>query len=138
MKLWRWIIRLLLILGVSFFEKAMGLPIVTILLTSLYANRLDRKWHWGLLAGSAVMLSVLLMIKLSLSWLVISASYLIVRYAQKILSSRLSRLVMSSFLGSLILAIVGFGDVDAGQIIYGLAAILICILWLKRSRFHLR
>ncbi len=134
----RWLTRLLLIVLVGLFERVMGLPVMMIVLTSLYAGRLDRWWRWGLLLVVGVMMAALFMTPLSISWLVISLSYVWSKHARRLFSSKAMRLIVGSIVGSVTLVIFSFGQVYLQQLIYGVIAIFIYVVWLKRHRFYLR
>jgi|GEM_PF-966245 hypothetical protein len=134
----RWLIRLLLIILVGLFERVIGLPVITIILTSLYASRLDQGWRWGLLVIVGMMMAVLFMLPFSFSWLVISFSYIWLNYAKKLFPSYIIRLTIGSMIGSVAIVILSFGQISMQQLIYGLAAVFVAIIWLKRHRFYLR
>jgi hypothetical protein len=116
----------------------MGLPVMMIVLTSLYAGRLDRGWRWGLLLAVGVMMAALFMVPLSISWLVMSLSYVWSKHARRLFSSKAMRLIVGSIVGSVTLVIFSFGQVYLQQLIYGVIAIFIYVVWLKRHRFYLR
>ena len=134
----RWLTRLLLIVLVGLFERVMGLPVMMIVLTSLYAGCLDRFWRWGLLLVVGVMMAALFMVPLSISWLVMSLSYVWSKHARRLFSSKAMRLIVGSIVGSVTLVIFSFGQVYLQQLIYGVIAIFIYVVWLKRHRFYLK
>ncbi|MBT3249482.1 MAG: hypothetical protein HN846_01965 [Candidatus Pacebacteria bacterium] len=111
---------------------------ITIILTSLYASRLDQGWRWGLLVIVGMMMAVLFMLPFSFSWLVISFSYIWLNYAKKLFPSYIIRLTIGSMIGSVAIVILSFGQISMQQLIYGLAAVFVAIIWLKRHRFYLR
>jgi hypothetical protein len=134
----RWLIKLALIVLVSLFERVMGFPVVVMMLTSLYAARLDQGWRWGLLLAVGVLTSTLFMTPLSITWLVIGLNYIWAKHAQQLLPSRVMRLIIGSLVGSVVLVIFSYGQIYLRQLVYGLIAIFICIIWFKRYRFHLK
>ncbi len=134
----RWLVRLLLIIVVGVFERVMGLPVVMIVLTSLYAGRLDRVWRWGLLLVVGLLTAALFMTPLFISWLVISLSYIWAKHARQFLPSRTIRLIVGSLAASVVLVISGFGQIYLRQLIYGAVAIIFCAVWLKRHRLYLK
>jgi len=134
----RWLIRLLIIIIVGLFERVMGLPVMMIVLTSLYAGCLDRFWRWGLLLVVGVMMAALFMTPFSISWLVISLSYIWSKHARQLFSSKAMRLIVGSIIGSVTLVIFSFGQVYLQQLIYGVIAIFTYVVWLKRHQFYLR
>ena len=134
----RWLIRLLLIILIGLLERVMGLPIVLILLSSLYAGRLDKYWRWSLLLLVGLLTAALFMVPLYLAWLVVGGSYLWVKHARQLLPSGVTRLIVGSLVGSGVVASYDLGQIYLGQLVYGLIAVLICLVWLKRYRFYLR
>jgi len=116
----------------------MGLPVVMIVLTSLYAGRLDRVWRWGLLLVVGLLTAALFMTPLFISWLVISLSYIWAKHARQFLPSRTIRLIVGSLAASVVLVISGFGQIYLRQLIYGAVAIIFCAVWLKRHRLYLK
>lgn len=134
----RWLIRLALIIVVGLFERVMGLPVVMLLMTSLYAARLDQGWRWGLLLVVGVLTAALFMTQFSIAWLVIGLSYIWTKHARQLLPSRIIRLIVGSLVGSVALVMFSLGQIYFRQLVYGLVAVLICIIWLKRHRFHLK
>ena len=134
----RWLIKLALIVLVSLFERVMGFPVVVMMLTSLYAARLDQGWRWGLLLAVGVLTSTLFMTPLSITWLVIGLNYIWTKHSQQLLPSRVMRLIIGSLVGSVVLVIFSYGQIYLRQLVYGLIAIFICIIWFKRYRFHLK
>ncbi len=134
----RWLIRLLLIISVALFERVMGLPVGLIILTSLYAGRLDKGWRWGLLLVVGILMASLFMIPLYLAWLVIGLSYLGAKHGRQLLPSGLVRLVVGSLVGSAVVVNFGLGQLHPRQVVYGLVVTMGFIIWLKRHRFYLR
>ena len=134
----RWLVRLLLVILVGLFERVMGLPVAMIILTSLYAGRLDQGWRWGLLLVVATLTAALFMVPLSMAWLVIGSSYLWSKHARQFLPSRILRLITGGLVGSVVLIMIGLGQIHSRQLVYGLLAIVFCTIWLKRHRLHLK
>jgi hypothetical protein len=134
----RWLVRLLLIIIVGVFERVMGLPVVMIVLTSLYAGRLDRFWRWGLLLVVGVLTAALFMTPLFISWLIVSLSYIWTNHTRQFFPSKTIRLTMGGLIGSVVLVIFGLGQINFRQLIYGMVAIIFCAVWLKRHRFYLK
>jgi hypothetical protein len=147
----RWLIRLGIIIVISFLEKVMGLPVIMLMLTSLYAGRLDKGWRWGLISIVSLMTAVLFMASIPMAWLVVSLSYLWSKHARQLLPSRVIRLVIGSSVGAAMIAIItpgyslwlchspcGFGQISWRQLIYGGVAIFMSVVWLKRHRLYSR
>ncbi len=83
-------------------------------------------------------MAALFMTPLSISWLVISLSYIWSKHVRRLFSSKAMRLIVGSIVGSVTLVIFSFGQVYLQQLIYGVIAIFIYVVWLKRHRFYLR
>jgi len=134
----RWLVRLSIIMVVSFLERVLGLPVVMMMLTSLYASRLDKGWRWGLIGVVSLIMIALFMTPFSIAWLIVSLSYLWFKHAQQFLSSKVIRLIVGSFMGAVMVVIFGFGQIYWRQLVYGVVATFMCIVWFKRHQFYLR
>ncbi len=135
---WRWLIRLFLIIIVGLLERAIGFPVIMLLLTGLYTGRFEKSRRWALLVATGIMVSTLFMVPLSVSWLVISGGYLWSQYGEKALPSKLMRLVFVSLVGAFLIVIIGLGSLSGWQVIYATLSMGVCIAWLKRHRLYLK
>lgn len=136
-KFGRWLIKVVFIFLILLIEKVMGVPVLTLLFSVAVASRLSLIWKWAFLIIITFLLGTIFMVNLAEVWGIVSCSYLFYKYGQKFISSHLVRLSGVSFLGAFLLVILGFGQVNAGQLWYALSSITLGMLWLKRDRFKL-
>lgn len=132
----RWLIRLLIMVLVILAENVVGIPIFSIILSSMFSQRLPRSWRLGLMVSVGLVMAAVYMVPLSQVVLVLGVCFLWLRYGKEVVASKFIRLVSTGVLGSLILLILNSWHLRWQYGVYLLMISLVSFSILKRHKLR--
>jgi len=129
--------QVLAIILVMLVERVIGIPMLSIILTSLFCSRLNQVWRYGLLLVSSLIIAALFMLPLSRVVMILGASLLWLNYGKSIVASRFIRLILAGAGGAVVLMFSSYGGVHWQYLIYVFIVTIISFLGLKRRKLSL-
>ncbi|MBU0579169.1 hypothetical protein KKE34_01545 [Patescibacteria group bacterium] len=133
----RWLLRVLIVILVVLVERVVGIPMLSILLTSLFCSRLNKFWCYGLMLFSGLVIASLFMISLSKVMIILGLSFLWFKHGRGLVASQFVRLVIAGVLGAIAVVILSGALWQWKYLVHVLIVILVSFLGLKRHKFNL-